>query len=310
MSKMPIAASSPAPRTWLQAVVGAGRDQVRPDQAVGGRAADEERARQQPEVAHARRARAATSTALRNGFTGRPRRLRLVGAVGQQPDVGGVGRGGTRARAAPRPGAPPARSPPPRRASRRRSRARRAAAGRSAGRWRCWRVSMPMTRPRRVLEPAVGDDRGQRDRDRAGRAADHHAPQQVELPRRVISVRQARRRSRRSSARSLSHGACRTAPRSRPRTARPAPYSSRLTETAPPTSARRPAELVLERHRSTPGVARNPAAISSTTNVTASHHPRVVHPAPEDAGDHDRRILGNEEMVDRHLCDVLDGSQP
>ena len=35
-----------------QAVVGAGRDQVRPDQPVGGRTADEERARQQPEVAH------------------------------------------------------------------------------------------------------------------------------------------------------------------------------------------------------------------------------------------------------------------
>ena len=50
----------------------------------------------------------------------------------------------------------------------------------------------------------------------------------------------------------------------------PRPYTSRFTATAPPISAGDQPNSCCSGSSSTPGVARNPAAVNSTTNVAAA----------------------------------------
>ena len=249
MSKTPMAASRLAAVDLGHAVVERGRDQVRPDQAVRGGAADEERsraaartcasarrrrARRSPPRTGCRRAAAPASTPSRR--TAQARRRRAVAHEENDEREHEQQRDQRRPR-------------------------RRPSASRAS-------VTMPAEQrqedelPGRVARGQhAGDEAaparrtsGSRPSPRAGRRPRRwpspidDAPEQIELPRRGRSASSApsRPRSPASAPDHPPHAEAVVA--ARPRTAPPSPNSTRLIETATEIVAAAPAELVLERH--------------------------------------------------------------
>ena len=287
-----------------QPVVGAGRDQVRTDQAVGRGAADEERSRQQPEVAHPHSS-AQRADRVSERVHELPRRLRLDGAVGHQPHVGGVGaqeherdrhhHQDRRQRDHRGRGAPAVGGHDPGQQRQEHELAAGVACGQHAG-----------DQAPAGAEPAVGHDRGQRHGNRAGRAAHHQPPQQIELPRRrhlrgqpgADRDRRQRDHGDTAQAEPLHDGG-------RERRAQAVHQQVHRHGTAD--QRRRPAELVLKRQQQHARRGAEPGRRQQHHERGRGDHPRVVHPAPEDAGDHDRRIVRKRTMTTRTDGRVSDG---
>ena len=228
-------------------VIDRGRDQVRPDQAVRRGAADEEASGEQPErgrppdVAEAsHRAREGIAGSARGGgwisvapYGARPRsagRSRMKSSDERQDDD-------QRDRCRHPGRVPPAVVLHVHASSGRKISCPVAFAA----------VRMPVTSPRRCDEPAVRDQRRERQRDRAGRGRVDDAPEQVELPRRDPSRSSVPSRSR-SRARAT------TITRRRPKRSAnaaangpPARSTIRLIEDGEADRRAAPTELVLQR---------------------------------------------------------------
>ena len=249
------------------AVIHRGRDQVRPDQPVRRRAADEEAPREQPERRGAGRRHEAADRGPERVLA-QDHRVVLDGAVGAQPDLGGAVPQEERDerqrererddRHRQRGRAPALRGDDPAEQRQEHELAGRVARGEHSGH-----------EPAPLHEPAARDHGREGDTDRAGREAVGDAPEQVELPRRVDLRRQGRAdRDRRQ--RDHDHPADSEAVVEPGREGAAEAVEDEVDRDGGRDRRARPAELVLQRHDQHADRRAEAAAVISVRNETAA----------------------------------------